>query len=432
MVITAGDMDSDGDLDVWLGQYQAPYRSGQMPTPYYDANDGHPAFLLRNDGSGKFEDVTESAGLQAKRFRRTYSASFVDLDDDRDLDLVVISDFSGVDVYQNNGNGQFTDVTRTMVDERHAFGMSLTFGDYNSDSRLDFLMIGMSSTTARRLHRLGLGRDDFPKHQSMRPAMGYGNRMYLAENDTFRQATFNDQVARTGWSWGTTSRDFDNDGDRDVYVANGHISGSTAKDYCTRFWCHDIYSVDSKPDPALDAFFQMTFPVSPTSMSWNGFEHNVLLWNRDGQGFANIGFLAGVAFEFDSRNVIGDDLDGDGRVDLVVVSFHGNSGQAAVHVIQNKIETDSNWIGLRLGHLPGSGIGATVRLMTPDRVFRDVVVAGDSLLSQHAPTVHFGLGTATQIDAIEVTWPGGKTIRISKPAINRYHEIPPMRATESR
>ena len=86
-----------------------------MPAPIYDANDGFPGYLLLNDGSGNL--VTYRGGrARAKRYRRSYSASFVDLDDDRDLDLAVISDFSGVDLFLNDGSGKFTDVTAKLVD----------------------------------------------------------------------------------------------------------------------------------------------------------------------------------------------------------------------------------------------------------------------------------------------------------------------------
>jgi hypothetical protein len=435
MTVTAGDIDSDGDLDVWIGQYKQPYMKGQMPTPYYDANDGYPAYLLRNDGDGKFTDITETAGLAKKRFRRTYSGSLVDLDGDQDLDLVVCSDFSGMDVYLNDGRGKFTDVTDTFVDHRHSFGMSLTFGDYNRDGRIDMFMAGMGSTTARRLDQLKLGRDKFPRHQKMRKAMGYGNRMLLAEQKKtagggrsitgFRQAPFNDQVARTGWSWGSTSFDFDNDGDHDVYVANGHMSRGSCKDYCTHFWRQDIYSGSSKPDPAIAAL-RFILPLSNDKMSWNGYEHNCLLMNESGGGFLNVAFLMGAAFEFDSRGVVSDDLDGDGRTDLVVFEASiGTRHAFEIHLLENRLETDHHWIGVRLGEEKNgnSAMGATVVLRSAEGEQVAKILSGDSFVSQHALTAHFGIGSLTKVDSIEVIWTDGTRRKLVNPKIDHYHHI---------
>ena len=435
MAVTAGDIDSDGDLDVWIGQYKQPYAEGQMPTPYFDANDGYPAYLFQNDGNGQFTDITATAGLAKKRFRRTYGGSLVDLDDDLDLDLVVCSDFSGLDIYRNDGRKKFTDVTDVYVDHRHSFGMSLTFADYNRDGKLDIFMTGMGSTTARRLDQLKLGREEFPFHQKMRIEMGYGNRMFLAENKNaaedgsferrFRQAPFNDQVARTGWSWGSTSLDFDNDGDRDIYVANGHMSRGSAKDYCTHFWRQDIYSGCSKPDAALAAL-QEILPKNNNSMSWNGYEHNCLLMNEAGGGFVNVAFLMGVAFELDSRVVVSDDLDGDGRTDLVVFESSIESRYAfEIHVLENRLATDHHWIGIRLdeeqnGHSP---LGATVVLHSSEGEQISKILCGDSFISQHAPTVHFGLGSQTKVDAVEVIWSDGTRRKLVDPQIDRYHRM---------
>ncbi len=426
-VFTAGDIDADGDLDVWIGQYKQPYRGGQMPTPYFDANDGHPAYLLRNKGDGTFEDITEWSGLTEKRNRRTYSASLVDLDDDLDLDLVVVSDFSGVDVYTNDGTGKFRDITDEHISNRHAFGMSVSFSDYDMDSKLDFFMTGMSSTTAKRLHQMGLGQEQFEEYQSARPEMGYGNRLYLAEGQDFNQAPFNDQVARTGWSWGSTSFDFDNDGDRDIFVANGNNSQKTAKDYCTSFWCHDIYTGSSNYDPELGEFFEVNtkknFGVE--RISWNGFEHNVLLMNQNGKGFLRIDFLAGVSSELDSRNVISDDFNGDGHVDLLVRSREPINRTWAVHFLKNNDDLKANWIGVRLDGASRSGIGARVTVKTPSQTHVAPVVSGDSYISQHAPVVHFGLGSETQVEEIEIKWPDGTVVKIPNPEINRYHRIQP-------
>lgn len=423
--MTAGDIDSDGDLDVWLAQYKPAYHFGQMPTPYYDANDGFPSFLLINDGQGSFRDKTEDWGLSAKRLRRTYGATLVDLDADNDLDLVVASDYSGLDLYLNEGGNHLRDVTSSLGKHRHCFGMSLTFGDYNLDQRLDFYMTGMASTTARRLEAMGLGRPEYPEHQRMRSVMGYGNRMFLSKGGGFRQAPFNDQVARTGWSWGSASFDFDNDADVDIYVANGHRSNQTAKDYCSRFWTHDNYTGSSEHDPQFVDFFQEVLEKEFSSISWNGFEHNCLLMNKSGSGFKKVGILMGVAFEFDSRNVISDDFDRDGRRDLLVVGRLPGETQASIFLIKNNFETDNHWIGLHLyeSRPERSPIGARVVVEYGEEAQLSSIVTGDSLYSQHATNVHFGLGPIDSVDRIRVTYSGGASTIIENPEVDIYHSI---------
>jgi hypothetical protein len=422
--ITAGDADGDGDLDVWMTQYKLSMNEGQMPTPYYDAKDGYPSYYLENDGTGSFTDATERAGLSPLRERRTYSASFVDLDADGDLDLINVSDYAGLDIYENTGKGGFQLATETFVDERHFFGMGHTFGDYNQDGLLDFYVIGMSSTTARRLDRLNLGRDDRPDVQAMRAPMGYGNRLYLGTpGKRFREdPQVAAAVARTGWSWGVTSFDFDLDGDQDIYVANGHRSGKSCQDYCTTFWRHDIYTGDSVERPEVLKVFQTTArDLNLEKISWNGYEKNVLLMNqpaRPGQ-FLSSAFMFGAAFEVDTRSVISDDLDADGRPDLVLSEsqWTGTGFRSVLRVLVNEVETglSNNWFAVRLRESSGPGFspnGAKVAI-TDDlgRVQTRWIVSGDSFLAQHAPVARFGLGQAQRVKSIEVTWPNGKTER---------------------
>jgi len=427
---TAGDIDADGDLDLYVANYKYAYRKGQMPTPYYDANDGYPAYLLQNDGNGKFTDITKTAGVDKKRNRRAYSSSLVDMDDDRDLDLVVVSDYSGLDMYLNDGTGKFSDVTDAMGLDRHFFGMGHTFGDYDLDGKLDMYVIGMSSTTARRLDKLGLNRPDMPKHNAMRKVMGYGNRIFTRDKGEFKTAAINSAVARTGWSWGASSFDFDNDGDKDIFVANGHYSGKSTQDYCSTFWRHDIYE-QSKPSPALDTLFQLTSKsLREADISWNGYEHKVLLANNGNNQFINLAFLMGVAFEYDGRAVIADDLDADGRVDLLVVEFKTvglNRNSFVLHVYQNTLEEAGHWIGARLrDYGPGlSPIGAKITVKDKAGSQLTQIVTGDSFSSQHPATVHFGLGDITKVDHIEVRWPNGKISRLNNPEADKYHWVKP-------
>jgi hypothetical protein len=425
-----GDVDGDGDLDVWVAQYMEPYILGQFPSPYFDSNDGYPSYLLLNDGTGNVSDATEAAGLAPKRFRRTFRSSFVDLDGDGDLDLVVVSDFAGIDVYFNDGEGHFTDVTAALIDDPSSFGMSHTFADFNTDGRLDMYVTGMASTTARRLESMGLGRDDLPDFQEMRTRIGYGNRMYLAGPDgSYHQPLFKDDVARSGWSWGCASLDFDNDGDPDLYVTNGNKSGRSVLDYCTTFWCHDIYSPSSEADPALGVLFADDLkPLSAGRISWNGYEHNHFFVNDRRGGFTNVGWLLGVALEEDCRATVADDFDLAGRPDLLVVAFDRRYRfpKRDVRIYQNTWPQIHNWIGVRLHGAPGvSPIGARILVVYPGGRQTDAIVTGDSAKSHHALMKHFGLGSHQTVEYVEIRWPNGQVQRVDAPAINQYHKIRP-------
>jgi hypothetical protein len=427
--LTCGDIDGDGDLDVWLGQYKVPYQNGQMPTPYYDANDGHPSYLLLNDGKGNLSDATAGAGLAGKRSRHSYTGSLVDLDADGDLDLMVVSDFAGLDLYSNDGRGHFIEVTRDWVAEPHAFGMAHALADFDTDGRLDMLMIGMNSPTADRLNHLGLERPGFDQHQAMRPRMSFGNRLYLARpgKPAFQQTDLNDSIVRSGWSWGCSAFDFDNDGFPDVYIGNGHTTQQSVREYEPQFWLHDIYVGDSKPSVVVNAYFGSKFSrTRGRELSYGGHERNRLYWNQRGASFIEIGHLMGVALGQDSRNVVADDLDGDGRMDLLVTTFEvWPEMKQTLRIFQNALEDGGNWIGFRLREQGGgvTPVGARVTLRHAGGVMNRQIVTGDSFRSQHANTVHFGLGPITQVESVEIRWMNGRTVTLRQPALKQYHAV---------
>jgi enediyne biosynthesis protein E4 len=470
--LTCGDIDHDGDLDLFLGQYKVPYTRGQMAAPYYDANDGNPAYLLLNDGHGNFTDATVSAGLEKKRWRRTYSASLADLNNDGHLDLVVVSDFAGLDLYRNDGRGHFVDVTRDAIAESHAFGMAHALADFDADGRLDLLMIGMNSPTVERLEYLGLrrrepgawntpspflpapsngatpspdGRGESAKevaglsktlarpgeptadNDDMRSRMTSGNRLYLAGPEGgFKQTSLNDAIARTGWSWGCSAFDFDNDGYPDLYIANGHETKQTVRDYDTEFWLHDIYVGNSKDNIVASAYFTTRFGrTRARGWSYGGRERNRLYLNQQGQSFVEAGHLMAVALEEDSRDVVADDLDGDGRMDLLVTTFEAwPRVKQTLRVFKNTLDDGGNWIGFRLREQVGlSPVGARVTLRYPGGMMVRQMITGDSYRSQHANTVHFGLGKIERVERAEVRWVNGHSLVLDQPAINRYHFV---------
>ncbi len=431
-MMTSGDIDGDGDIDLFIGVYKEPYKDGSMPTPYYDSNDGYPSFLLLNQGDGlRFTEETDTRGLSSKRHRRVYSASFFDHDGDRDLDLVTVSDFSGIDLYRNDGKGHFTDITATAFKERSLFGMSHAIADFNHDGLPDIYATGMSSTTAARLHAMGARRPDHSDRTDMRIPMTYGNRLYLSQpGGTYVQPDYNREVARTGWAWGTIAADFDNNSRLELYIANGHDSKTSAWDYCSSYWTDDIYRGASISNPIMNQYFTAKIDEKAAKgVSWNGFEKNALFMPMTNGRHRNISWLADVALEADSRIVLTDDIDNDGRLDLIVDhqpnSYDPTRDATTISIFRNRLPAVGQWIGVRLHDQPGapSPIGAKITVTAEGKKHTAFIVNGDSFKAQHALTQHFGLGTAKDIDSIEITWLDGTTRRLEKPAVNQYHSI---------
>ena len=427
MVMTTGDIDGDGDVDLWLSQYKLPYIKGQMPTPIYDANDGFPGYLLLNDGTGRLTDSTAEAGLAAKRHRRSYSASFADIDDDRDLDLVVVSDFAGVDIYLNDSTGKFTEATDRLVGNRYGFGMAHTFADYDADGRMDFLMIGMNSWAVERLLSMKLAPPTHRHYTERLADLTFGNRLYFGAGAKFEQRPMGDRVANTGWSWGATSFDADNDGDTDLFIANGHKSRESVKDYERQFWCHDIYHGTSESNPAMEVYINgRSSRLYGAGHSYGGYEKNRLLLNRENKSLEDVAFLMNASHEIDSRNVTSGDIDGDGRLDLIFTHFSvwPEPVTQGLMVALNLWPGDNRWVGFRLARSVGcpSLNGTKVRLRAGGRDQLRVIVNGDSYRSQHAPIAHFGLGQAA-VEFVEIQWPNGQTTRIEEPSPGLYHAV---------
>tara|TARA_X000000950_G_scaffold221862_1_gene267229 strand:- start:14758 stop:17124 length:2367 start_codon:yes stop_codon:yes gene_type:complete len=436
---TSGDVDGDNDLDVLITQYKSPYIYGQMPTPYYDANDGFPSYLLINDGQGNFKDMTKEFGLSEKRFRRTYSCSFVDLDKDNILDLITVNDFAGIDIYKNDGN-KFTDITKAIISEKSSFGMSHSIADYNLDGKDDLFVLGMSSTTANRLEQMNLNRPGYDKRNSARAKMGYGNRLYTkTKNGNYEEYPFEsiNEIVKTGWSWGVTSMDMDNDMDPDLYITNGNMSKKTAKDYCSVYWRHDVYTGNSQSNKVLKDFFaDLTYNIELEGMSWNPFETNHLIMNLNGNDFIKIGYLYDVALENDSRCTISDDINNDGLTDIIVSTTRhhsyfvdGKFPDESIYIFKNEIESakKNNWVGIILKtEVPGfHQIGTTIHIKMANGIHLEKsMINGDSFRSIHPMKKTFGLGSLSKIESIEVKWPNGIKEEILNPIANKYYSFP--------
>ena len=423
-VIAAGDVDGDGDLDLWVTQYKLPYQGGQFPTPWDDANDGFPSYLLINDGHGRFTDGTVAAGLSSKRFRRTYSASFLDLDLDGDLDLVNISDFAGLDVYRNDGQGHFTDVTPSLGESRHAFGMSHAVGDANGDGYPDILMLGMNSTVADRLVAQGVERAG-GSIQRIRE-MTVGNRLYVGvpESTLLRPAPdpLSRPLARTGWTWGAAWVDFDRDTHLDLAIANGHETRPSVRDYERQFWWHDRFVAGSSPDPVAELYFRTAAGRRQSDRaSYGGWQSNQLLMGMPEGNAQDLAWLMGVAVPEDCRNLLAEDLDGDGRLDLVVTTEEEWPQRRQRLIVFHNEMSVGNWVGFRWKQPPPPG--TRVELKTDAQTLSQWMVAGDGYRSQGSGAVSFGLSSARPI---QLTWfiPGQPSRSMAVSVSNQWVWVP--------
>jgi len=146
--------------------------------------------------------------------------------------------------------------------------------------------------------------------------------------------------------------------------------------------------------------------------------------NLRGEGFVDVAYLLGVADQFDSRSAVSADLDRDGRVDLLVTEHLGAEGEK-LHIYRNVLQTENAWIGVDLKDQGGgvSPIGASVLVRTADRNYVGSIVTGESLMAQHATTLHFGLGATDRVESIEVRWLDGRTRFLRTPEPNRYHQV---------
>ena len=297
--------------------------------------------------------------------------------------------------------------------------MAHAIADFDNDGRPDLLAIGMNSPVADRLEHLGLGPPSQRETTAWRRSMSRGNRVWLNRGDHFLPAPFAAQVAATGWSWGVTVQDFDHDGDLDLWVANGHKSRASARDYDTEFWMSDIYlGISPVLNPVLDLYFQsIAGQRYGRGDSYGGHQHNRFLQRGRRGDFRDTAWLQGVALPEDCRNVASAELDQDGTLDLIVVTAsHEAPFEQAVEIHRGTTQPGP-WVALRLPELgPGySAQGARVDLETRRGVQRRWIVGGDSYRTQNWPVAWFGLPDGDIPIRFVVHYPGRRTRTLEGP-----------------
>jgi hypothetical protein len=364
------DFDHDGDLDLFVSRYvkldlkdlpefgkgkSCQFRGvavqcGPRGLP------GTGDLFYRNNGDGTFTEVGKEVGVDDPQGYFGLGVAWFDYNHDGWIDLFVADDASPNLLYKNLGNGKFAEVgfpagVALSEDGSEQGSMGVALADYNSDGRVDLFITNFSEEY---------------------------NALYRAERDTnFTDASFASKTAPSSLpyvGWGTAFFDYDNDGWPDILVVNGHVYPQL----------EDVKMGGSA-----------------------GYKQRKLLYHNLGNGtFEEVAAQAGPALmqKRSSRGAAFGDLDNDGDIDVVI-----NDLDSKPMVLRNDTQTSNHWIGIKLVGLGKNknAIGSEVKLASAGHTQVQVVRSGSSYISQDDFRLHFGVGKATKVDDIEITWPDG-------------------------
>ncbi len=375
-----GDLDGDGDHDLYVTRYvdfdyadPAPCGDPSAKTRYYcrpENFDGVPDALYLNQGNGTFIEAGKERGVSTAATERGFGVSLVDFDLDGDLDIYAANDGSQNRLYENDGSARFEDVGLWSGAGLSALGvpeagMGIAVGDLNGDLLPDLVVTHFSMETNTLYTNLGdLQFEDVTETSGLGPP----SLEYVG--------------------WGVELFDFDNDGDLDLAVANGHMQEGI-----------------EQLEPRLK------YP-----------QPNQLFENLGAGRFVEVSPQAGAAWQTHavSRGLAVGDWNNDGRLDVVISNTNDR-----VDLLENRIETKNHWLGLSLvGPAENRlALGAVVTLQNGTSKQTRGVRSGGSFQSQSDLRVHFGLGQSQESVRVDITWPNGRRQSSPRLAIDRYHTL---------
>ena len=403
------DYDRDGLLDVYFCLYI--YYQGidqyRFPAPYYDAQNGPPNFLMRNNGDGSFSDATSASGMNQNNNRFSFACGWVDYNNDGWPDLYVANDFGRKNLYRNNGNGTFTDVAREAGVEDVGAGMSVCWFDYDNDGKQDVYVTDMWSAAGKRVSAQDAFLKDAPEEvRALLRKHADGNSLFHNQGDgRFSRVSGGAQMGR--WSWSGDAWDFDHDGYPDLYIANGMISGPNRRDLSSFFWRQVVAktSLNAVPLPSYEQGWNAINELIRADGTWSGYErNNFYANNRDGT-LSDVSGAAGLDFVEDSRAFALADYDHDGRLEV----FLKNRNGPQLRILHNQMQDLGQSISFRLrGHQSNrDAIGAAITVEAGKLRQTKFLEIGSGFLSQHSKEVFFGLGDSTGPVRATIRWPNG-------------------------
>jgi Tfp pilus assembly protein PilF/peroxiredoxin len=418
--IAMSDYDRDGFLDLYLCVYSYFFGAGEdkagTPAPYYDARNGPPGVLFRNDGHGRFIDATRESGLDEGNDRYHFAAAWADYDGDGWQDLLVANDFGTKNLYRNRGAAggrvTFEDVAAAAGVLDHGAGMSAAFFDYDNDGRLDIYTGNIWSDSGLRVTSASTFMPDVPADvRALYRRHARGNSLFRNLGDgRFEDESLEARAEMGRWAWSCDTLDFDSDGWEDLYIANGMLTRETGRHDLDGFFWRQVVARspltrvrDTPYDDGWRAMNQMLIGESIASQ-----QRNVFLRNDGRGGFDDVSGAVGLDLDQDGRSFGVLDIDRDGDPDLVVMAAR----QAPqVRVFRNDFARQGASLAIRLTGRASNrdAIGAQVSVETDTLRRTKVVHAGSGFLSQYSKELIVGLGPSTRIQKLTVAWPSGKT-----------------------
>jgi enediyne biosynthesis protein E4 len=396
------DFDRDGRLDIFIGGYYSEKidlwhleTTKIMPESFEYARNGGRKYLLRNFGDGTFEDITQRAGIDSRRW--ALAAGAVDLRGTGYPDLFIANDYGVSEMYFNDKGTTMKEVgEKTGVGFAPKSGMNVAFGDVLNTGRYAIYVTNISEPGV----------------------LIQGNNLWVPREGTTGDDIQYDNLASAlevelgGWSFGAQFGDLNNDGTLDLYLTNGYVSLEKGKSY----W-YD-YSKIAGGNTTIIGDAANWPPMEGRSLS--GFQHKCV-WTNDGSGrFTEVAQAVGANDTFDGRSVALVDLWNRGVLDVVVANQRG-----PLLVYKNTVTPENQWIDFELEGTTSnpSAIGTEVRVFWNGHQQVQEVQGGSGFCSQNQRRLHFGLGKSPKLEKVVVRWPSGRMQVLENAQLGQLNKV---------